>query len=252
MNMKTPLSLLVVCGLLAVDTAFAQAPSAVPEWQSMKIMETVDPIFPIALQQLSVTKGEARVVINVDPDGKLSDWLVVGYTMPEFADAAVRALKRWKYEPARLRGEPVGTTSELIFHFETQGTLVVSQTAMENLQARSIRLMAGAYAYRPCTLKDLDRIPTPIYTVSPLYPADLAAKGIGGRVAIDFYIDETGSVRMPAGSPKDNSELTAAAIAALRQWKFEPPTRSGRPVLVKATQVFNFGVAKDGNDAAAP
>jgi outer membrane biosynthesis protein TonB len=31
------------------------------------------------------------------------------------------------------------------------------------------------------------------------------------------------------------------AVVALRQWKFEPPARNGRPVLVKATQVFNFG-----------
>jgi TonB family protein len=63
-------------------------------------------------------------------------------------------------------------------------------------------------------------------------------------VAIDFYIDETGTVRMPAVSIKDDSELTALAVMALRQWKFEPPTRNGRPVLVKATQVFNFGPSR--------
>jgi hypothetical protein len=47
---------------------------------------------------------------------------------------------------------------------------------------------------------------------------------------------------MPAGSQKDDSQLIALAITALRQWRFEPPTRNGRPVLVAAIQVFNFGV----------
>jgi TonB family protein len=69
----------------------------------------------------------------------------------------------------------------------------------------------------------------------------LARKGVHGRVSVDFYIDETGVVRMPAVSPRDNIELTALSLEALRQWRFEPPTRNGKPVLVKASQVFSFG-----------
>jgi len=219
----------------------AQIPAPPPEWKSLQIFQTVEPVFPFQLQQLSVTSGEARVVISVDSTGTLDEYLVVGYTMPEFADVAVRAIKQWKFEPARLRGEPVGATVELIFHFESQGTLVVSQTLVENMQARLIQLMAGAYVYKPCSMRDLDKIPTPIYTVSPVYPKELADRGVKGRVVIGFYIDETGAVRMPAGSLDDNSQLIALAIAALKQWRFEPPTRGGKPVLVAAQQVFNFG-----------
>jgi TonB family protein len=239
--MKTPSALLACIGLLWGGVALAQFPSLPPDWQSTKIFQTEEPLFPIQLQQLSVTSGEARVVINVDATGKLSEWLVIGYTMPEFADVAVRALKQWRFEPAKLRGEPVGTTVELIFHFESQGTLVVSQSAMDNLQARMIQLMAGAYVYKPCSLKDLDKIPTPIFTVSPAYPHTLVDKGVRGKVVISFYIDETGAVRMPCGSVQEDERLSGLAIQALRQWKFEPPTRGGRPVLVAAQQTFNFG-----------
>jgi TonB family protein len=245
--MKKRSALCVCIGLLGSGAAFAQMPAPTPDWQSLKIYQTVEPIFPFQLQQLSVTSGEAHVVINVDPNGQLSEWLVVGYTMPEFADVAVRAIKQWKFEPARLRGEPVGATVELVFHFESQGTLVVSQNLGENLQARMIELMAGAYVYKPCSLKELDKIPTPIVTVSPAYPRELAAKGVKGNVEIGFYIDETGAVRMPAGSLKEDSQLIALAIAALRQWRFEPPTRGGTPVLVAAIQVFNFGTTGSDN-----
>ncbi len=244
--MKRSILWLVFVGQFIVGPVLAQLQPTIPEWQSMKIIQTEEPIFPYQLQQLSVTQGEARVVINVGPDGKLDEWLVVGYTMPEFADVAVRSIKQWQYEPARLRGEPVGATTELVFHFETHGTLVVSQTIVENLEAQVLRVLAHAYSFRAYALRELDRIPTPIYTISPQYPRELADKGVKGKVAIDFFIDQSGAVRMPAGSATDDARLSGLAIAALRQWKFEPPTHNGRPVLAQATQVFNFGGTSDG------
>jgi TonB family protein len=231
-------------GLLLPGWARAQLPSYYSEWQSLKIIQTTEPLFPHEVQQRGLKEGETRVVINVDPDGKLKEWLVVGYTMPEFATAAVVALKQWKFEPARWRGDSVGTVLELIFHFETKGTMVISQSVSEALESITVRLMERAYVFRTCSLRELDRIPTPITTVRPQYSSDLAAKGVKGKVTVDFFIDETGSVRMPAVSINDDVQLTALAIDALRQWKFEPPTRNGRPALVKAVQVFSFGSEK--------
>jgi TonB family protein len=239
--MKTRFIWIVCGGLLMAGPTFAQFLQPQPEWQSVGILQTVNPIFPYRLQQLAVGTGEARVAVNTDATGKLVEYLVVGYTMPEFADAAVTAIKQWKFEPARWRGEPVGTTIELIFSYEAKGVVVSTANLDEQMEALFLRLTEGRYVYRPCSLRELDRIPTPVVTITPQYSSKLAAKGVKGKVTIDFYIDETGTVRMPAVSIKDDSELTALAVVALRQWKFEPPTRNGRPVLVKATQVFNFG-----------
>ena len=236
--MKTFSSLLVASGLLLAGTAFAQMGSQIPVWQSLKIIQTVEPIFPYLLTQQAVTKGEAHVTINTDADGKLTEWLVVGYSRPEFADAVVAAIKQWKFEPAQLHGIPVGTTIEIFFYFEAKG-VVVSTTAIDQLEG-ILAFAEGRHAYRPCSLRQLDRIPTPLVSVKPLYSDELAKKGVRGKVTVDFYITEKGEVRMPSVSPYDNSQLTALALDALRQWKFEPPTRNGNPVLVKASQVFNF------------
>jgi len=232
---------IVCCGLLMAGATFAQIMQPQPEWQSLKILQTVDPIFPYRFQELGVTNGEARVAINTDATGKLVEWLVVGYTRLEFADAAVEAIKQWKFEPARLRGEPVGTTVELLFYYEARGVVVSTVNPVDRVDAFISRIIGEHYVYQPCSLRELDRIPTPIVTVKPQYPGELADKGVKGKVTVDFYIDETGAVRLPAVSVKDNGELTALAVEALRQWKFEPPTRNGRPILVKASQVFNFG-----------
>jgi TonB family protein len=76
--------------------------------------------------------------------------------------------------------------------------------------------------------------------VAPHYPSNLAERGVKGAVTIEFFIDETGAVRMAAASAQDDYTLTALAIDALSHWKFAPPTSRGKPVLVKASQVFNF------------
>ena len=234
------LSTLVICSGLTLATAvFGQFGPQVPEWQSVKIVQTVDPVFPFPLTQQGLTRGEARVAVNTDAKGRLVEWLVVGFTRAEFANEAVDVIKKWAFVPARMRGEPVGTTIEIYFYFEARG-VVVSTTTIDELE-RATLFETGRYVYQPCSLRELDRIPTPLTTVAPVYPSELARKGVHGRVSVDFYIDETGVVRMPAVSPRDNIELTALSLEALRQWRFEPPTRNGKPVLVKASQVFSFG-----------
>ena len=227
-------------GLLLSGTALAQTFHAPPGWQSLKVLETVEPIFPYHLTQVGVTRGEARIAISTTAAGKLEESLVVGYTDKEFADSAVEAIKQWSFEPARLQGGPVGTTTELLFYFEARGTVVSSATVADLLEAQVRRIMDGRYRYHPCTLQELDRIPLPLVTVQPHYSTQLAEKGVKGRVTIEFFIDENGAVRMPTGSAEDNSLLTALAINALTQWKFEPPTSRGRTVLVRASQIFSF------------
>jgi TonB family protein len=96
------------------------------------------------------------------------------------------------------------------------------------------------YEYQACSLKHIDQIPTPVSIVNPTYPKEWAEQGITGKVVIDFYIDETGKVRLPATVSNSNPMLAGIAVAAVSKWQFTPPTRKGNPVLVHAQQAFDF------------
>lgn len=230
--------------LFSAGVAGAQMPEPTSTPQSLQILQMVTPIFPRELSNIGVRNGEAIVVIGVDAAGKLDEWLVIGYTYPEFADAAVTAIKQWKFKPARLRGEPVSCTVELSIHYKTEGVQVVSQGATDYFTNRLLTQIDKGFVYRPRTLRELDRIPTPITIVKPAYTRALADLGVKGSVRIEFYIDETGAVRLPAAASGENFNLAGLAIPALSQWKFEPPTFQGKPVLVKASQVFTFAPDK--------
>lgn len=193
-------------------------------------------VYPVSMTAEGVYSGEVSVVIGIDAEGKLSDWLITGYTRRAFAEAAAAAIQRWIYSPARVGGHRRASRASILFEFRNQGVVVQTLPGALVRQALS-SILESHYEYRPCLLRELDRIPTPIHVVPP------AAKleGSPRSVTVEFYIDEQGRVRLPAVDRESADDLlAAAAVAAVEQWRFEPPLRKGRPVLVYAHQEFTF------------
>lgn len=223
--------------LLGYSLATAGAAAPKEDFQSVKIEETVAIAFPEALVPI-FHEGEVHVAMSVDPEGNLVEWLVTRYTHKRFADAAIEAFPHWKFEPARFKGQPIGSCFELRLLFEVRG-VIVSVSSMDVVES-FMNSMHREDAYAPCRLGELDRIPTPLNAVAPPYPSELYDRGERGQVTVDFYIDETGRVRIPSVVDAGENIFAPFAVAAVRQWKFEPPTRRGRPVLVHAQQLFRF------------
>lgn len=209
----------------------------------MKVIQTEPVVYPRRVVDLGILRGEARVTIQINEEGKLTDYLVIGYSHEAFGEAAVAAIKKWKYEPAWLHGQPRGATTDLSFSFENVGLVVVDLTVSSYVQLRDYSLRPGAYAYGVRRLSELDRIPTPAKVVKPAYPIEPSQPPRAANVVVSFYIDENGKVRLPAVS-RETSErdeiFAASAVEAVSQWEFEPPTSDGQPVLVFARQEFNF------------
>lgn len=193
--------------------------------------------FPIRALSEGVVSGESVVLLDVDRTGKLVDVLVVAYTRREFADAALDAVKQWRFTPARINNEPVGATITLNAQFEVNGVLAYVKPVGV---AESTSRLDDRYEYQPYPLTALDRVPTVVAQPGPIYPRDWINEGRRGAVTLEFFIDEKGNVRFPRVLNQADEYLGAAALAAVRQWRFEPPTRKGRPVLARVSQVFHF------------
>jgi TonB family protein len=229
--MKPAVRLLAVFFAVSACLAGATTP--------LRIEQTVEARFPHSLALTPISEGEARIVINVDADGKLVDWLVTGYTHKAFADEAVYVLKQWRFAAPIENGQRTGIRTELRFAFAATGR-VVSLTAIETPDLLLKQMgVEPHYTLNVCRLQDLDRPLAPINPASPLYPAQPKVTG-RQSVVVDFYVDEKGQPRMPVVVNSSHDKFAPPVVDALNRWRFTAPTRAGRPVAVRVRQEFVF------------
>jgi protein TonB len=77
----------------------------------MKRTRYVAPVYPRAALEDNVS-GEVRVRITVDAEGKVTDTVIVESTPAGvFDDAALAAVRRWRFKPAEVDGRPVESSS---------------------------------------------------------------------------------------------------------------------------------------------
>lgn len=217
--------------------ALTLAQAAVPGNVPWKVHQTSRAAFPERMMRSGVTRGEARVRLSVSEEGKLLDALVVACTERDFGDEALRAARTWRFDPERVNGASVGVVADILFTFVVNGTVAIDQRAPSGLDDDG---RDEAKGYRAAGMKSLDRIPEPTHVVSPSFPPEWRARGLTGTAIVEFYIDETGAVRIPLVVTATHPELDASAVTAVGQWKFQSPTRRGQPVLARAEQVFRF------------
>ncbi len=78
-----------------------------------------------------------------------------------------------------------------------------------------------------------------VHRVEPTYPAEARKANLQGIIALDVVIGRDGSVvsMRPLNGPP---VLAAAAMDALRWWKFEPYRLNGEPAVVETTVAVEF------------
>lgn len=82
--------------------------------------------------------------------------------------------------------------------------------------------------------------PKLIRAKSPVYPFELNRASIPGEVVVDFVVDESGAVIMAAAAEATHPRFADMALAAVRQWQFEPGRLDGVPRNVNVRQVVRF------------
>ena len=208
--------------------------------RTLRIVQTTQANFPVSLAAEGVGEGEVRVVLNVDADGKLVDYLVTAYTRREFAEELVGHLRDWKYEPARQRGEPVGSRVEVAFAFQARG-MVLSLSPHDTAAITTNRILRPELMSLVCRASELDEPVRTLHVVAPQHPGRHVSPPPAQRtVVIDFYIDMEGRPRIPVVLRAPHEFYANAAAEALMQWRFNPPSRRGQPMIVRATQQFSF------------
>ena len=90
-------------------------------------------------------------------------------------------------------------------------------------------------------LSDVDREPRPLVRIPPQFPPKLLLNRVSGRVDLLIVIDEEGRVTDYEVLRFTHDEFKREVIRVIRQWKFSPAIKDGKPVAVRKIQPFYFG-----------
>lgn len=89
------------------------------------------------------------------------------------------------------------------------------------------------------SLAELDQGPRAVVQVSPTMTPRMRKLG-GGTVFVLFTVNEQGRVEEPCVQSPGEPMFDSAAVAAVRQWRFEAGKRKGQPVRCRVRQPITF------------
>jgi len=195
-----------------------------------KVKSWVTPVYTPEIREKGIA-GTVKLHVFLATDGTVQRVEVVDGD-PLLAEAAVKAVKTWTFEPATVGGKPV----------ETSTTVQVSFQIFGGKMGQGVAAQGATAAYR-LDVEGREMAQRLKHPVAPVYPPTAKRKHIEGTVKLRAIIATDGSVqnlKVEEGEPI----LAESALRAVKQWTYEPVVVDGKPVEVETTVVVIFGFAK--------
>ncbi|MFO7523833.1 MAG: energy transducer TonB [Ignavibacteriaceae bacterium] len=164
----------------------------------------------------------------VNEEGMIDKVQIIKSDFPEFDKKIANTIKEWKFEPGLKDGKKV--KSSLPWGFDPK----------DHIGKIPMKEDTDATYYIA-----VDEMPMPIGGIQSiqekiLYPELAKRAGIEGRVFIQAFIDETGSVADAKVIKGVGHGLDEAALEAVKQTKFTPGIHKGEPVKVQVSIPIMF------------
>jgi TonB family protein len=215
----------------------------------------VAPKYP---QEALDSRVEGIVVLEarINEDGDVTDARVLR-PVALLSDAALEAVRQWRYMPTELNGQrvPVIITVTVSFRLGADGKPLVTPPPTEpadegraaferELASRGIEPSTAPMPTwnpgdPPVRIGGQIKEPRKVKNVAPVYPAEAQSANVQGIVILEIHIDQDGRVT-DARIVRPVALLDQAALDAVLQWEFEPTLLNGQPVPVIMTVTVNF------------
>ncbi len=201
-----------------------------PKWISR-----TPPVYPLAMRR-SGLRGNVVVEFVVDIEGRVREPVVVRTLNPAFNEAALTAIRRWKFEPARSAGVPVNCKMQQPISFSLDmfdgggDGLEVRHRANQDKLPEELR-----YDVAPA-LKAL---------VTPIYPYALLRDHVKGTASVSMLIGPDGRVMGSKIVKADRPELGYALQASVDLFEYSPALKAARPTQALLRFEQEFGSYND-------
>ena len=212
----------------------AEYPEALPVTPP-QLAVAPDPEYPPELRKRSLT-GKVELEFSVESDGTASAPRVLSAPHAAFVGEALRALEKYRFEPAHQGPLPVKfPTSQGEMEFDSEGVAPADRLATNHLTV-----------VEPEQFRTL---PQPLVLPDPVYPRELLAAGVAGSATVDFTVTEKGAMAEIWLDNATRPEFGAALVAAVEAWRFEPARIVSQPAAAKLVVTYKFAPPVDNAEA---
>lgn len=232
----------VVTLVVLAGAAVGKEPAGEASEQQPKIISTVKPDYPFAMRRAGI-QGRVLVQFVVDSKGRVRIPYVTESTHPGFRDAAIEAVRKWKFRPGKRNGERVNTRMQVPIMFSIKG-----QPTNWGWQIKRPKKF-------PDSIPPEMRWDTPPELRSfnpPIYPRQALMDGREGRVEVGFLVGPNGTVLKAEPIEGKHEDLVGASIAAVYTFLFDPSLREGQPCGALLNMTFDFKMSSSGDALYTP
>jgi TonB family protein len=229
--MKSLVQMLSLIGLLAGSSASSESATSLPP----SLIAYEKPAYPAELQAAAVIDGYATVAFIVEGSGSVSDAVVLEASHVAFGRSVLDALPKWRFNATPENSLP---KREVIrFDFASKG--VVTSISHRDASKSAFPLTVQQRTpIRTVLWSDLTMPPSRLSAPAPALPKNSQGNG---KIEVSYVIDSEGKVRVPVIVNTTQPNWGLATLAAVKQWRFEPPMQDGMPVLVEDARSFSVG-----------
>ncbi|HVU33986.1 MAG TPA: TonB family protein [Opitutaceae bacterium] len=205
--MKLSLSIVLLvswCCVLSRAQPAGSGAGALPESDPM-VKSWTAPVFPPTVPK-TVRNGSARIRIIVDATGTVTAARVVKASAPAFGEAALAAVRRWRFSPGVVDGKYAATCLDVPVRFSRGGKPHGGLLPPADMMPQRAR---RTYA----TLDD-----------APLgdYPAALVGRGLPGTVVFRCDVDADGKASNLRIVQASHVDFVLPSFESFPTWKFHP------------------------------
>ncbi len=204
-----------ICFLLVGALARAQSTKEEnPNFEPVQVLNVTEPLYPVEV----IGTGTVVLDVVVAPSGDI-DYIEVVHDIATLTEECVAAVQKWKFQPAKLDGEPVMSSITAAFTF----TEYLSPSPSWKAEPPADK----SASFEPIRILSLEGTGYPFRSIA------------WGTVMLRVAVGKSGTVDR-IGVIQDIPSLTEEAEQTLRKWEFQPARFDNQPLRSPMIAMFIF------------
>ncbi len=182
------------------------------------VIKQSPPVYPQEMSK-SGLRGEVSVEFVINIEGNVEDAKVIESNNPGFNEAALEAIRKWKFKPAKMGDKPVKARMKQAIVFQLFG-------GQDAYTIEKPKKPKGT----PPNVYEPDVSPKPRGVNLPVYPYELLRSRTKGSAEVRMIIDERGRIYEATVLKSTHPEFGLALAAAIQAYTFDPALKQGKPI----------------------